>query len=440
MSIPCTIPTGSFLLWDFQGICLTVDITGASPFSFIITEECRFRFPALPQQTWSLAPVNHGSVLVSGLSQEAQGQGNTAQRVGGGRLREHALTLSHDSPDRLADIDVISLTSTSHTNAISRTSANLSYQTALAAPGCSFHPRSRPAVHRHPRGRPLCPCPDSASSLTAFSILFPPPNVEHPPRSPHLQRQCRTGLCRRGPSPSPRIPRIPARRADLTASRDAAVCLYVPTASLGSTLSLPSSTSTKPFSFLSLLSLLSPPIPPSRPANYSSQSSQSFLAVLPLAIHPPARLVASSTDIIARPALSGYTQTWSPTPHLCIHLSMYSVFYLFIPMHRPRGVPAAARSPDLQLPASLPSSPIIPGPSSASFRHAALRRGALLGQASVRSRDSSVDPQNLKHKRRLFRDLAEKVVRITVGLRAEVVADEIGSYRCFRAVLHAIGS
>lgn len=89
MSVPCTIPTGSFLLSDFQGLCLTVDITGASPFSPIITEECSLRLPALPQQTvwstwissgshmvdiviqWSLATVNHGRVLVSGLSQEA---------------------------------------------------------------------------------------------------------------------------------------------------------------------------------------------------------------------------------------------------------------------------------------------------------------------------------------------------------------------------------
>ncbi|KAJ7894974.1 hypothetical protein B0H14DRAFT_3426585 [Mycena olivaceomarginata] len=68
---PSTIPTGSFLLSDFQGLCLTVDITGASPFSPIITEECSRRLPALPQQTWSLATVNHGRVLVSGLSQEA---------------------------------------------------------------------------------------------------------------------------------------------------------------------------------------------------------------------------------------------------------------------------------------------------------------------------------------------------------------------------------
>ncbi|KAJ7304666.1 hypothetical protein DFH08DRAFT_825422 [Mycena albidolilacea] len=71
MSVPCTIPTGSFLLSDFQGLCLTVNITGASPFSPIITEECSRRLPALPQQTWSLATVNHGRVLVSGLSQEA---------------------------------------------------------------------------------------------------------------------------------------------------------------------------------------------------------------------------------------------------------------------------------------------------------------------------------------------------------------------------------
>jgi hypothetical protein len=45
--------------------------------------------------------------------------------------------------------------------------------------------------------------------------------------------------------------------------------------------------------------------------NHCNLSSQSYLN---LAIHPPARLVASSTDIIAPLALSGYTQTWPPTP------------------------------------------------------------------------------------------------------------------------------
>ncbi|KAJ6495061.1 hypothetical protein C8R45DRAFT_1072621 [Mycena sanguinolenta] len=70
MSVPCTIPTtGSFQLMDFQGQCLTVDITGASPFAPVISEVCELRLPALAQQTWSLAPVNHGRVLVSGLSQ-----------------------------------------------------------------------------------------------------------------------------------------------------------------------------------------------------------------------------------------------------------------------------------------------------------------------------------------------------------------------------------
>ncbi|KAJ7827366.1 hypothetical protein B0H14DRAFT_3467156 [Mycena olivaceomarginata] len=90
MSIPCTIPTGSFLLSDFQGFCLTVDITGASPFSPIITEGCSRRLPALPQQTWSLATVNHGRVLVSGLSQEsgqtvvvAEGSNGQAITAGG---------------------------------------------------------------------------------------------------------------------------------------------------------------------------------------------------------------------------------------------------------------------------------------------------------------------------------------------------------------------
>ncbi|KAJ7738308.1 hypothetical protein B0H16DRAFT_1570414 [Mycena metata] len=66
MSVPC-IPTGSFLLLDFLGRCLTVNITGGSVFSPVIAAQCT----TLPQQTWSLQPVNHGAILVSGLSQGA---------------------------------------------------------------------------------------------------------------------------------------------------------------------------------------------------------------------------------------------------------------------------------------------------------------------------------------------------------------------------------
>ncbi|KAF7374274.1 hypothetical protein MSAN_00310400 [Mycena sanguinolenta] len=72
MSVPpCTIPTtGSFWLKDFQGLCLTVD-NSAGFFSTVFADFCELRLPALPQQTWSLAPVNHGAILVSGLSQAA---------------------------------------------------------------------------------------------------------------------------------------------------------------------------------------------------------------------------------------------------------------------------------------------------------------------------------------------------------------------------------
>jgi hypothetical protein len=51
-------------------------------------------------------------------------------------------------------------------------------------------------------------------------------------------------------------------------------------------------------------------------AHDSSRSLQCVLAILPLAIHPPARPVAhaSRTDIIASLALSGYTQTWPQAP------------------------------------------------------------------------------------------------------------------------------
>ncbi|KAJ7688128.1 hypothetical protein B0H17DRAFT_1203136 [Mycena rosella] len=100
MSIPCTISTGSFLLWDFQGLCLTVNITGASPFSPITTEECSLRLPALPQQTvcstcissgshmvdivmpWSLALVdNLVGTEITLTSKQAEVQGDTAQVI-----------------------------------------------------------------------------------------------------------------------------------------------------------------------------------------------------------------------------------------------------------------------------------------------------------------------------------------------------------------------
>ncbi|KAJ7911885.1 hypothetical protein B0H13DRAFT_2327864 [Mycena leptocephala] len=71
MISPCTIPTGSFILKDFQGLCLTVDISGPSLFGPVFTEYCTLRLPGLPQQAWSLVPVNHGNILLSGLSQEA---------------------------------------------------------------------------------------------------------------------------------------------------------------------------------------------------------------------------------------------------------------------------------------------------------------------------------------------------------------------------------
>ncbi|KAF7368066.1 hypothetical protein MSAN_00872700 [Mycena sanguinolenta] len=69
-SLPCVIPTGSFLLKDFQQLCLTVSsITGGLYGQNITTAPCSDELPALPQQTWSLAPADHSSVLVSGLSQ-----------------------------------------------------------------------------------------------------------------------------------------------------------------------------------------------------------------------------------------------------------------------------------------------------------------------------------------------------------------------------------
>ncbi|KAJ7726860.1 hypothetical protein B0H14DRAFT_2641014 [Mycena olivaceomarginata] len=83
MSVPCTIPrTGSFFLMDFQGQCLTVDISVSSPFVPIISNVCQVGLPAEPWQTvclpwisngshmvdivmqWSLALVNHGSHCV----------------------------------------------------------------------------------------------------------------------------------------------------------------------------------------------------------------------------------------------------------------------------------------------------------------------------------------------------------------------------------------
>ncbi|KAJ7237367.1 hypothetical protein C8J57DRAFT_1372227 [Mycena rebaudengoi] len=94
MSVPCTIPTtGSFFLMDFQAQCLTVDISVSKPFAPIISDVCQVRLPAEPWQTWSLAPVNHGSVLVSGLSQpggqlvlvnDSGGQAFTAGNTGFG--------------------------------------------------------------------------------------------------------------------------------------------------------------------------------------------------------------------------------------------------------------------------------------------------------------------------------------------------------------------
>ncbi|KAF7368069.1 hypothetical protein MSAN_00873000 [Mycena sanguinolenta] len=71
-AFPCTtiIPTGSFLLKDFQQLCLTVNSTAGGLFGqSIITAPCSDELPALPQQTWSFEAVNHGSILVSGLSQ-----------------------------------------------------------------------------------------------------------------------------------------------------------------------------------------------------------------------------------------------------------------------------------------------------------------------------------------------------------------------------------
>ncbi|KAJ7813547.1 hypothetical protein B0H13DRAFT_1925369 [Mycena leptocephala] len=113
-----------------------------------------------------------------------------------------------------------------------------------------------------------------------------------------------------------------------------------------------------------------PPIPPPRPAHDSFQSYPSL-------------------------TLSGYTQTWQPAPPTYAPISAAS--QLFIPMHRPpaaRTKPASPLHPDLLASpttqrlhayntASLPSYPIIPGPSSASFCHAAPRQWAFLGQASV---------------------------------------------------------
>ncbi|KAJ7861768.1 hypothetical protein B0H13DRAFT_1900389 [Mycena leptocephala] len=87
MSISCT-PTGSFLLVDFHGLCLTVNITAASLFGPIITEKCTgLTLPTVPpQQTWSFAPVNHGSVLVSGLSHEAGETVLVAEGSNGGAI------------------------------------------------------------------------------------------------------------------------------------------------------------------------------------------------------------------------------------------------------------------------------------------------------------------------------------------------------------------
>ncbi|KAJ7895332.1 hypothetical protein B0H13DRAFT_1885653 [Mycena leptocephala] len=118
-----------------------------------------------------------------------------------------------------------------------------------------------------------------------------------------------------------------------------------------------------------------PPIPPPRPAH---DSYQSYL----------------STDIMASLALSGYTQTWPLAPPTYAPISAAS--QLFIPMHRPpaaRTKPASPLHPDILASpttqrlhayntASLPSYPIIPGPS-ASFFHAVPRQWAFLGQASV---------------------------------------------------------
>lgn len=96
---------------DFQAQCLTVDISVSKPFAPIISDVCQVRLPAEPWQTvcstwissdshmvdivmqWSLAPVNHGSVLVSGLSQpggqlvlvnDSGGQAFTAGNTGFG--------------------------------------------------------------------------------------------------------------------------------------------------------------------------------------------------------------------------------------------------------------------------------------------------------------------------------------------------------------------
>ncbi|KAJ6544012.1 hypothetical protein B0H19DRAFT_1267319 [Mycena capillaripes] len=64
---PCTIPTGSFELFDFQGLSLDL----VSTFGPIITDTRTFRFPIPLSQQWELTTVNNGRVLASGLSQEA---------------------------------------------------------------------------------------------------------------------------------------------------------------------------------------------------------------------------------------------------------------------------------------------------------------------------------------------------------------------------------
>ncbi|KAJ7190820.1 hypothetical protein GGX14DRAFT_407685 [Mycena pura] len=67
MSAPCTvIPTGNFQLSDFQGFCLTAVFATNT----VVETECILPPQAPPDQTqWSFVPVNHGHVLLSGISQ-----------------------------------------------------------------------------------------------------------------------------------------------------------------------------------------------------------------------------------------------------------------------------------------------------------------------------------------------------------------------------------
>jgi hypothetical protein len=98
------------------------------------------------------------------------------------RLREHALTPSYDSPDRPADIDVISLTST--TNAINRTSPQI-------LPGCSVPPQIT---------SPCAPAPPRPPTSPAYRLGMEPPQPFSIPAN-----------C--APSPSPAAHASPQHRA-----------------------------------------------------------------------------------------------------------------------------------------------------------------------------------------------------------------------------------